>query len=106
MGAVAISPLDSAGQPLAAATPRSNLVVYAGTGQFSNGLTSGAAIGLLRSTDGGDTWTLVDPDHLVGLPITAVVPTTFVRDTWSWWPRSTALAAAAPAGSSAAWTTA
>ncbi|HLF40407.1 MAG TPA: sialidase family protein, partial [Acidimicrobiia bacterium] len=75
IGAIAISPLDNAGGLVTGATPRANLVLFAGIGQFSNSWEGGLNVGLLRSTDGGDTWTLVAPFTLAGLPVTAVMPT-------------------------------
>ena len=45
ISALAFSPLDP-----------SNDTLFAGTGQFSNKFDGGNAIGLLRTTDGGDSW--------------------------------------------------
>ncbi|HEX7095117.1 MAG TPA: OmpA family protein, partial [Acidimicrobiales bacterium] len=72
ISSVAISPLDSAGVAVAAGTPLDELVIYAGTGSFSNyGLEGGAAVGLLRSSDGGESWSLVAGDDLGELRITS-----------------------------------
>ncbi|HKI64387.1 MAG TPA: OmpA family protein, partial [Burkholderiales bacterium] len=76
ISSVAVSPLDSAGAAVAAGTPLDELVIYAGTGSFSNyGSEGGAAVGLLRSSDGGESWSLVAGDDLGELRITSVVPT-------------------------------
>jgi outer membrane protein OmpA-like peptidoglycan-associated protein len=76
IGSVAISPLDNAGNAVTAATTPDDLVIFAGTGRFSNfAQEGGQSIGLLRSLDGGATWSLLGVDELLGLSITAVVPT-------------------------------
>ncbi len=76
ISSVAISPLDSSGVAVTAGTPLDELVIYAGTGSFSNyGSEGGAAVGLLRSTDGGESWSLVAGDDFGDLRITSVVPT-------------------------------
>ena len=75
IGSLSLSPLDSLGNPVTATTPRDNLVLYAGTGQFSSNRQGGAAVGLYRSTDGGDSWSLVAADELAELNITSVVAT-------------------------------
>ncbi len=62
ISAIAISPQD----------PSS---LYAGTGRTSAGFgDGGASIGLLRSTDGGDSWMQVGPE-LIGRRVRSVVPT-------------------------------
>ncbi len=75
IGDVTISPLDSSGNPVDASTPLDDLVVFAGTGGFSNSGVNGFNVGLLRSTDGGSTWSLDAAPELAGLAITSVVPT-------------------------------
>src|SRR5207248_10082203 len=47
INSIAFSPLDTN-------------VVFAGTGSFASGGTVGGPIGLLRTTDGGATWSIVD----------------------------------------------
>jgi Ca2+-binding RTX toxin-like protein len=67
MGAIAFSPLDPTGQ-----------TVYAGTGQFSSAGVGGAgkyAVGLYRTTDGGDNWVNVGRADLEGRSIRRVLPT-------------------------------
>jgi hypothetical protein len=81
IGAIALSPLDSNGQPLTANTPPSNLVLYAGTGRFSSGYQDGGPrTGLLRTTDGGNTWTELGQSTFQALDIASVVPTTMAPD--------------------------
>src|SRR5262249_50088146 len=66
MGAIAFSPLDPTGQ-----------TVYAGTGQFSNAGVGGAgkyAVGLYRTTDGGENWVNVGRAGLEGRPLRRVLP--------------------------------
>ena len=49
-------------------------MIWAGTGSFSSFASRGGfAIGLLKSVDGGDTWEVVAPVTLAGVPITSVV---------------------------------
>ena len=74
IGAIAIAPRDNTGAVVDASTPRSKLVVYAGTGDFSSSRRGGLSIGLMRSTDGGDTWTVLAPLTLDGVLVNAVVP--------------------------------
>lgn len=68
-GDVALSPLDPS-------------VVYAGTGNFSNGsfgelgvANGGDAIGAYKSTDAGQSWTLLGAKELTGLRIRKILPT-------------------------------
>jgi len=75
IGALAVSTHDNAGNLVTAATPPANLVVYAGTGQFSNFYTGGQNVGLMRSTNGGATWDLVTPTDMAGLAISSIVAT-------------------------------
>ena len=73
---LAISPLDADGIPVTEATPTSKLVIYAGTGTVSSAgslfaaLGNPSAIGILKSTDGGATWKILD--DLAGGTITAI----------------------------------
>jgi hypothetical protein len=56
IGAVAFDSTDAFGNTF-----------YAGTGQFSNGFDSGgSAIGLYRTTDGGNNWTVLDGSSTTG----------------------------------------
>jgi hypothetical protein len=65
MGAIAFSPLD----------PSYN-TLFAGTGRFSNGAGDGGPLtGLLRTTDGGNTWSQLGQDTFAGLSIESIVPT-------------------------------
>jgi|GEM_PF-6918000 len=75
IGSIAISKFDASGAALTAATPLSQLVIYAGTGMFSSQGQGGAAVGLLISRDGGNTWTLNATGDLGGLNINSVVAT-------------------------------
>jgi hypothetical protein len=75
VGAIAVSTHDNGGNLVTNATPLSNLVVYAGTGQFSNFYAGGQSVGLMRSTNGGDTWELVGSPGMAGLPISSLVAT-------------------------------
>ena len=47
--------------------------IYAGTGNTSSGNEAGRQIGVLRTTNGGDTWEILD-DQIGGLKITDVIP--------------------------------
>jgi RTX calcium-binding nonapeptide repeat (4 copies) len=72
MGAIAYSPFDP--------TPTSNpadddLVIYAGTGVFSN-TGAGTGFGVLKSTDGGSSWNLLGGDTFDGISVNSIVPTT------------------------------
>jgi hypothetical protein len=60
MGAVAVA--DASGQ-----------TVYAGTGTFSSWPSTGPAVGIYKSANGGDSWT-VTGTGLQGQPIRAIVP--------------------------------
>ncbi|MBL8533801.1 MAG: exo-alpha-sialidase, partial [Betaproteobacteria bacterium] len=75
IGALAVSTHDNTGALVTAATPVEKLVVYAGTGQFSNQYTGGQSVGLMRSVNGGATWELVTPPDMAGLPIASIVAT-------------------------------
>jgi Ca2+-binding RTX toxin-like protein/outer membrane protein OmpA-like peptidoglycan-associated protein len=77
ISALVISPRDADGALVTASTPTSKLVLYAGTGSTSSGsalfnnLGATTAIGILKSSDGGATWTLLD--QLAGNAITSMV---------------------------------
>ncbi len=66
ISALTISPFDADGIAVTGSTPVSKFVIYAGTGAVTSGaaLFSGigqaSAIGILKSTDGGTTWNLLD----------------------------------------------
>ncbi len=76
IGDITISPLDADNVAVSAATPLDKLVVYAGTGKFSSSAGEGGFnIGLLKSVNGGQSWSLQAANDLAGLSITAVVPT-------------------------------
>ena len=76
IGDIKISPLDSDGAALSAATPLSKLVVYAGTGSFSSSGRAGLNVGVLKSADGGASWQLLGASSFAGLAIAGVAPTT------------------------------
>jgi hypothetical protein len=61
---LAFSPLDATGNTL-----------FAGTGGFNNGGINGAAQGMLRTTDGGQTWQLIGQTEFGNSRIRSVVPT-------------------------------
>src|SRR5262249_4490050 len=66
MGAIAFDPNDP-----------SHNTLLAGTGRFSNGRGDGEQqIGLLETTDGGNTWFRMGQNQLTGENIESVVPTT------------------------------
>ena len=70
IGALAMSPLDASYNTL-----------FAGTGNFkSGGDPNGLPIGILRTTDGGATWTQLGQVPLRGRNIRSVVPTTLGGD--------------------------
>src|SRR6185312_14929585 len=85
IGAIEISPVDADGRPLTRdylgtgkPTPVDKLVVYAGTGSFSAFTPfQTPGIGLLRSTDGGKTWSLVadEKGEIAKSRVTSVVAT-------------------------------
>ena len=60
---IAYSPLDAA-----------NNTLFAGTGSFSSGGNGGPAVGALRTTDGGATWTPIGSEFF-GERVRALVPT-------------------------------
>ena len=75
IGAIAIAPRDKDGGNVGLATPRSDLVVYAATGEFSSLQGHGGfSIGLLYSNDGGTTWSVRSSVSLAGIRLTSVVP--------------------------------
>ena len=53
--------------------PTNPLVLYAGTGKVSSSFSDGKGIGLLKSTDGGDTWTLLSIPDFQDLTIQKIV---------------------------------
>lgn len=60
-------------------SPSNSNVLYAGTGSFSSGASDGGdAIGVLKSTDGGASWTQVGGTTLNGRRIRSIVPTTLL----------------------------
>jgi hypothetical protein len=70
MGAIAFSPLD----------PTRN-TLFAGIGHFSSGAGDGGPLtGLLRTTDGGNTWRMLGQDTFSGRNIQSVVPTSIAPD--------------------------
>src|SRR5262249_44625799 len=75
IGSISLSPLDSSGNPVTATTPLNTLVLYAGTGQFSSSRGGAAPIGVLKSTNGGNTWSLQANADLGLLRITSIVAT-------------------------------
>ncbi|HLQ78409.1 MAG TPA: hypothetical protein VK210_13700, partial [Terriglobia bacterium] len=79
IGALAINSHDADGNAVTdnymgsgLPTPWQKLVVYAGTGQFSNNGDGGFSIGLLKSTTGGATWILLTSPEMAGLAITSI----------------------------------
>jgi hypothetical protein len=70
MGAIAFSPLDLNYKTL-----------FAGTGHFSSGFSDGGPLtGLLRSTDGGNSWKMIDQGYFDGQNIQSIVPTAITTD--------------------------
>jgi hypothetical protein len=67
IGSVAFDPMDTNGN-----------TIYAGTGNFSNSPSGGPAIGVLKSRDGGNQWSLIGT-NMAGR-IKEVVPTTADAD--------------------------
>ena len=74
IGATVVAPRDRLGNPVTAVTPVEDLVVYAGVGGASSfvGL-NGFNIGLLRSANGGATWSLLAAPTLAGVSITRII---------------------------------
>ena len=73
---LALSPLDSLGNPVTGTTPLNHFVLVAGTGDQSSAAGGGAATGLLFSNDGGTTWVPIGATQLDDLRVTRVLPTT------------------------------
>lgn len=73
---LAISPRDADGNLVSASTPTSKLVLYAGMGSTSSSgalfsqLGAQITIGILKSIDGGATWTLLD--QMAGSKVTSI----------------------------------
>jgi hypothetical protein len=79
MGDIALSPLDSNNQPITAATPLNQLVLYAGNARVSSSFQQASApAGLYKSTDGGTTWALISGTTFQNASIYSVVPTSIV----------------------------
>ena len=74
ISALTIAPRDADGALLDAGTAVDKLVLYAGTGSFSSLSGSGGiGVGLIRSFDGGETWSVLAVSTLATLRIAAVV---------------------------------
>jgi Ca2+-binding RTX toxin-like protein len=80
-GAIAISPFDRTGAAVVAGTGVADLVVYFGTGSFTNSIFGGAgygAAGVFVSTDGGTNWsrTGISPgsENVAPFRVTSIVP--------------------------------
>jgi hypothetical protein len=71
IGDIAFDPLDPTGN-----------TIFAGTGSTSSlGQAGGLAIGVMRTTDGGDTWSVIPINPVGGQPLVrAILPTTFDAD--------------------------
>jgi hypothetical protein len=63
IGSVAVSPLDATGN-----------TVFAGTGNFSNGFEGDGNIGVLRTNDGGNTWTQLGA-NIAAFRVKEILPT-------------------------------
>jgi hypothetical protein len=78
ISSLVISGLGADGQPLSLNPTIGNTVLYAGTGSNSSAnSTGGKAVGLLKSSDGGSTWILLQgaSQELKGRLITSILPT-------------------------------
>ena len=64
MGSITYAAPDSLGDPA---------TIYAGTGEANNSLDSGEGEGILKSTDGGNTWTLMGENIFNGFSIGKIV---------------------------------
>ncbi|MDQ1474772.1 MAG: hypothetical protein QOE62_1, partial [Actinomycetota bacterium] len=73
ISSITVSPRTRTGALVTNATLRTDLVVYAGTGQVSSSWHGGLGIGVLRSTDGGETWSVLSPITLQGTKVNSVV---------------------------------
>ena len=56
-----------------AIAPSNPQVIYVGTGEPNSGLDNYYGLGILKSTDGGDTWRLLGREVLTGLGVSAIV---------------------------------
>jgi len=74
IGAIAIAAKDKDGSVVNGATALDKLVVFAGTGSFSSfDSRGGFPVGLFKSLDGGDTWSVMASDQLSQIKISAIV---------------------------------
>ena len=74
IGSITIAPRDAEGKVVDASTAVNKLVVYAGTGSFGSfGGVGGLGLGVLRSMDGGNSWSLLASSTLSGIKLGAIV---------------------------------
>ncbi|MCU1348896.1 MAG: hypothetical protein JWO56_1926, partial [Acidobacteria bacterium] len=74
IGAIAIAAKDKDGNDVIGTTSLDKLVVFAGSGSFSSfSGRGGFPVGLFKSLDGGDTWSIVASDQLSQIKITSIV---------------------------------
>jgi hypothetical protein len=83
IGAVALSPLDSAGNPVTSMTDPNNLVVYAGNAGVSSAGLGSPTAGIFKSVNGGAVWAATGDyagqgysSDFRGLNVVSIVPTT------------------------------
>jgi photosystem II stability/assembly factor-like uncharacterized protein len=67
---------DAAGLSVGALAidPFNPQVIYAGTGEPNGSIDSFHGVGMLRSTDGGRTWSLLAADVYIGIRFTSIIP--------------------------------